>query len=75
MMMQMLFVIQHHHLKSPRLLRLKFSQQAIEITNRLNLWINPEVIQKIWDGEIKLTYRAYQELDEFVTGARKMFHG
>ena len=41
----------------------------------LNLWINPEVIQKIWDGEIKLTYRAYQELDEFVTGARKMFHG
>ena len=51
------------------------SQQLEKELAELNLWISPETIQKIWAGEIKITYKAYKQLDEFVTGARKIFQG
>lgn len=37
--------------------------------------ICPEALQAVIDGDIKLTHKAHLEMEEFMVGARKMFHG
>ncbi len=37
--------------------------------------INPEGLQKVYDDEIRLSHTAHKQFEDFMIGARKMFHG